>query len=205
MMKNKILQMNIAMLILVSICCGCTEEKVTVASGDTYISEGQISTENADTTNAETSFEAAEPETIVVYVCGAVERAGIYELTSSARIADALEAAGGFSDEADVSYVNLAEHVTDGQRIYFPKEGEVACRVSSDSERVSMEENVLVDINTADENTLITLPGIGSSRAKQIIEYRNSHGGFSNKEDIKNVSGIGDSIYENLEKYITAN
>ncbi len=140
-----------------------------------------------------------------VYVCGAVRSPGVYELDADARINDALEAAGGFAENADIDIVNLADVAADGQKIYFPVEGE---DITSDirknqNDLADAGSDSLININEAGVEELTELPGIGETRAGQIIEYRQTYGRFSDKEDLKNVSGIGDSIYRKLETYIT--
>lgn len=135
---------------------------------------------------------------VTVFVCGAVQNEGVYELPADARVDDALAASGGFAEGADTAAVNRADTLYDGQQIYFPFEGE-----SLEHNSTEQEDNGLVDINRADKETLMTLSGIGESKAESIIEYRETNGRFENKEDVKNVSGIGDSIYLKIEEYIT--
>lgn len=136
---------------------------------------------------------------ICVYVCGEVKEPGVYFLAAGSRADDALCAAGGFTEEADKSYVNLAAKVNDGDRLYFPGIAE------TEQERAAEKalKAGLVDINTADEALLCTLPGIGTSRAQAIIAYREEHGSFKSKEDIMKVSGIKDSAYRNICDKIT--
>lgn len=136
---------------------------------------------------------------ICVYVCGEVNYPGVYSLSAGSRANDALSAAGGFTNEADKSYVNLAAIVNDGDRLYFPG-------ISETAQEKAAEEALkagLVNINTADEALLCTLPGIGSSRAQDIIAYREINGLFENKEDIMKVSGIKDSAYRKICDKIT--
>jgi competence protein ComEA len=159
------------------------------------------------------SEEENQPGTVKVFVCGAVLQEGVYTLKEGSRIDSALKLAGGFAKDADTDYVNLAETVEDGQKIYFPREGEevteaqskeTATTGSSDATSSQSQENsALVNINTADIEGLKTLPDIGETRAQRILAYRQSNGNFASKEDIKNVSGIGDSIYESIKDYIT--
>jgi competence protein ComEA len=159
------------------------------------------------------SEEENQPGTVKVFVCGAVLQEGVYTLKEGSRIDSALKLAGGFAQDADTDYVNLAETVEDGQKIYFPREGEevteaqskeTATTSSSDATGSQGQENsALVNINAADIEGLKTLPDIGETRAQRILAYRQSNGNFASKEDIKNVSGIGDSIYESIKDYIT--
>lgn len=139
----------------------------------------------------------AEGAEIRVYVCGAVAEPGVVSLSEGSRAEDALAAAGGFSEDARRDYVNLAEWVSDGQKLYFPTLEEAESLIEQESDKG------LVNINTADVNTLCTLPGIGESRAKDIIAYRETHGAFKNCEDIMQVSGIKNSVYSKISDMIT--
>lgn len=141
----------------------------------------------------------AEPQTVYVYVCGAVRTPGVVEVPEGSRAAEALELAGGMTTEADPFYVNLAEIVTDGQKLYFPtaseaEELEVAGKAAEEG---------LVNINTASAEELCTLPGIGASRAADIVRYREKNGAFQTKEDIMKVSGIKQNAYDKLCDRIT--
>lgn len=151
---------------------------------------------------------------IKVHVAGYVEEEGMVELAEGARIADALEAAGGATLEADLSRVNLAYVLQDGQKIYIPsileveEEEEEEEYITEESGGVILEEGEeeknneaegKVNINTATQTELETLNGIGPSTASKIIEYRKQNGNFQSIEEIQNVSGIGDSKYESIK------
>ena len=131
---------------------------------------------------------------------------GVVYLPDGSRVLDALEQAGGFSEEADRVRVNLARLVYDGQQIYFPKVGEEDYPVASQDEYSADETgnfgNGLVNINTADVATLCTIPGIGEVKATAIIKYRTENGLFSDASEITNVQGIGEGVYENIKDYI---
>lgn len=142
--------------------------------------------------------EGTEQE-ICVYVCGAVEAPGVVFLPVGSRAADALEAAGGFATDAAEEAVNLAAKVSDGEKLYFPAHGEYVAQAEQEKASISG----LVNINTADIAQLCTLPGIGESRAADIIAYRESHGGFAACEDIMKVSGIKESVYNKISGKIT--
>lgn len=165
-------------------------EALTERSGDRT-----TETESADAVSTQPQ-KTAEAE-IRVYVCGAVAQPGVVSLSEGSRAEDALAAAGGFAENARRDYVNLAEWVTDGQKLYFPTMEEAESLVRQETGKG------LVNINTADMATLCTLPGIGESRAKDIIAYRESHGAFESCEDIMQVSGIKDSIYSKICDMIT--
>lgn len=133
-------------------------------------------------------------EVICVYVCGAVVAPGVYEIPEESRVIDALQAAGGFAQDAGLEAVNLAARVKDGEQLYFPTEAEA----EESRQAGEAEANGLVNINTADLSRLMTLPGIGESRAQDIIAYREKYGEFEEKEDLKKVPGIKENMYAKL-------
>jgi competence protein ComEA len=129
----------------------------------------------------------------------------VYELPGGSRVIDAVEAAGGYSDDADRTYVNQAEYVYDTQRVEIPtqEEGQLLREYdSSESEDGGSQSDGRIDLNTADKQDLMTLPGIGESKAERILEYRQIHGRFSSTEELMNVSGIGSGVYEKIKEYI---
>lgn len=152
----------------------------------------------------ETSFD----EEICVYVCGAVNSPGVYYLPSGSRVHEAVEMAGGLTDEAAEDYVNMASLLEDGEQLYIPtqeeaeEEGLEIDSASSSSGSDSSSES-LININTASSEELQTLSGIGEAKAAAIISYREENGDFESIEDIMNVSGIGESTFENIKDYIT--
>ena len=135
---------------------------------------------------------------IAVHVCGAVEEPGVYYLAPDARVADAIEAAGGFSADADRDWLNLAEPLTDGVQVRVPTvlEGEELASAEAASRAA------LIDINTAGAEELMTLPGIGESRALAIIAYRETNGPFAEITDIMRVSGIKEAAFEKIKDRI---
>ena len=141
---------------------------------------------------------------VYVYVCGSVVTPGVYELEQGSRVCDALEAAGGFSEGADENRINLAAGVRDGEMIFFPMVGEeipdaaAGCAYGMEGPA----EGGLININTADVTLLCTLPGIGESKAKAIIRYREEHGAFRDITEIRNVSGIGENLYRDIADLI---
>jgi competence protein ComEA len=139
--------------------------------------------------------------TICVYVCGAVQNPGIATLPAGSRANDAVAMVGGFTHEADDSYVNLAAYVADGEMIYIPTKDE------SDKLKTAAQTEAkgLVNINTADSETLCTLSGIGESRAQDIIRYRQEQGEFATPEDIMQVPGIKESAFAKIKDYIVVN
>lgn len=165
-----------------------------------------------------------EAKTLVVHICGAVSAPGVYELPAGSRIIDAVEAGGGFLPEADEACCNLAEEIVDGCQIYIMTKSEscadgqtekkAGIQTSPDSDMQMTDRNVrsnsttaldngLVNLNTADVAALMTLPGIGESRAKAIISYREQHGAFAKIEDIMKISGIKQAAFSKIKDKIT--
>ena len=150
------------------------------------------------------SSEEAYRATVIVHVTGCVENPGIYELKEDSRVYDAVEAAGGFSEDADSQVLNLARIVTDGEQISIPSATEESTVSEIDVPQSSSAiVNGLVNINKATSEELQTLNGVGPSTAEKIIADREANGPFASKEDLKRVSGIGDKKYAALEPYIT--
>lgn len=147
--------------------------------------------------------------TCVVHICGAVNRPGVYILDEGSRIYQAIEQAGGFCEESDEDYLNQAQLLTDGMKLYVPTKEEVAKALEAGSlqsmndSAFLQEENSLVNINTAGEDLLCTLPGVGSSKAKSIIAYREKNGAFQKTEDIMKVEGIKDGLFQKIKDSIT--
>ncbi len=165
-------------------------------------------------TQEEEDIEIQEVETIIVHVAGAVKINGIVEVPENSRINDVIEAAGGLLDNADLSNVNLAYMVEDGQKIYIPSIDEDTSESEEQTNIISEESGIiiieseeetesLININKASLAELMNIPGVGESTATKIIEYRTTNGKFETIEDIKNVSGIGDAKFEAMKSYIT--
>lgn len=146
-----------------------------------------------------------EEETCVVHICGAVQNPGVYTLKAGSRIYQAIEEAGGFGEGAGEDYLNQADPVSDGMKIYVPTIEEVQeAKWQGITETAAAgQENGLVNINTADEELLCTLSGVGSSRAKSIIAYREKNGAYQKIEDIMNVEGIKEGLFEKIRGSIT--
>jgi competence protein ComEA len=151
--------------------------------------------------NPITLLPAPTPAPITVYVSGNVNQEGLYSLPAGSRINDAIQAAGGFSPDANNSSINLAEILTDGQQINVP---EVNSSAAMDGPTRSIDSTlVLVDINTASLEQLDTLPNIGPITAQEILAYRNTNGPFESIEEIMEVPGIGQAKFEAIKDLIT--
>lgn len=173
--------------------------------------------------------QAGENTMICVHVCGAVENAGVYELPAGSRVYEAVKAAGGFSEEADESYVNQAQQLADGSKLVIPTVDQVRsapedggtgteqigiveqAALLGGGETVSIEAGSSteadgkVNINTASEAQLCEIPGIGATRAAAITTYRQEHGSFHSIEEIMNVSGIKEGTYTKIKDCIKVN
>ena len=137
---------------------------------------------------------------VLVHVDGAVITPGVYELVSGSRVCDAVEAAGGLTDEADTSQVNLAAELTDGEKVHIPRAGEAP--ISTTPAQGDDASSGPININTATAEQLDALPGVGEATATAIIEDREQNGPFASPEDLMRVSGIGEKKYERLEGLI---
>ncbi|WP_431027264.1 helix-hairpin-helix domain-containing protein [Lysinibacillus sp. LZ02] len=146
-----------------------------------------------------------QPPRILVDVKGAVKYPGVYELTEADRVVDAITLAGGYVDGANAQLINHAQKLQDEMVIYIPLEGqetELDIQHFISSASSSSAGSGKVNINTADETQLTTLPGIGPAKAKAIIAHRDEHGKFQAIEGLKNVTGIGDKTFEQLKDLI---
>lgn len=132
--------------------------------------------------------------TIFVYVCGAVAKEGVYELSQGSRVYEAIEMAGGFLPNAAVTEINQAELLEDAMKIYVPTIEELA--------KMQLGGGGKVNINRASKEELMTLPGIGEAKAESIIAYRKKNGSFRKTEDIMQIAGIKDSLYEKIKDLI---
>lgn len=168
--------------------------------------------EPIDVVNNEVSMEALSAnssviaENVVVHVLGAVAKVGVVEVAKDSRIVDVLYKAGGALPEADLTLINLARKVVDGEQIYVLRQGEQPLAsqfLSTDNLETSQgSQNGKVNLNTAGQSDLETLPGIGPTLAQRIIDWRQQNVKFSKIEDLKNVSGIGNKVFATLENLI---
>lgn len=147
------------------------------------------------------------PEPITVYLVGAVQSPGVYTLPAGSRIQDAIQAAGGLIAEANPGAINLAAVLADSERIVVPGLPDIESSTGSTGElserSTSLEGIILININTASQSELESLPGIGPKTAQKIIEYRQSHGPFLAIEDLLDIPGIGDKTLAEIKDLIT--
>ncbi|MFT4220258.1 MAG: helix-hairpin-helix domain-containing protein [Microbacterium sp.] len=145
--------------------------------------------------------DAADPATVYVHVSGAVRAPGLYRLRDGSRVVDAIAAAGGFTKRADDAAVNLARVVADGEQLVVPKRGEASTPVAGASPPAAGDG--LVNLNTATEAELDTLPRIGPAMAQRILQWREANGRFTSVEDLLAVPGIGEKTVESLRPLVT--
>ena len=169
--------------------CGRTEP---------YLETLSFSEETESVTETETDPEpekSKETDTVYIYVCGAVSAPGVYALPSGSRIFEALSLAGGLTEDADMAVVNQAETVTDGMMIRIPVIGERAAESTEPADG-------RINLNTATAEELMTLPGIGTSKAESIIAYREEHGAFSDITELMQIPGIKEGVFSKLKEKI---
>ena len=157
----------------------------------TYDEELAITPENEEITEEKN-------EEITIHIIGEVKYPGIVVLKNGQRIVDAIEAAGGETEEADLNKLNLAQLLNDGDKIYVPNKSD-----EIEDYKDTTGKSSTVNLNTATLEELTSLPGIGESTAQKIIDYRKQNGKFKTVEDLKNVSGIGESKFDNIKDKIT--
>lgn len=152
----------------------------------------------AEKTEVSTTQEAV----IFVDIKGAVKNPGVYQMKAGDRVKDALDAAGGLTDEADSQKVNLAQRVEDQMVIVVPKVGEEVTEIPAGVTSKEAAKDGKVNINTATVEELKTLKGVGEKKAEAIIEYRKKNGSFQTKEDLMKVRGIGKKLFESFQERI---
>ena len=223
----------VILCMLMCVCQGCSDEEVMeIISEEADKEENaddsieEASDALADNTEKTENIETNDSQSFVVYVSGYVNNPGVYELKEGSRIIDAIDSAGGYSKEAYDNYLNLASLISDGQMIYVPSEEEVesgsierGVASGADGSGVggvtggngggnggnSSGSGALVNINQASKEELMTLPGIGESKADKIIAYREANGRFNSPEGIMEISGIKDGLYNKIKDKICAN
>ncbi len=201
--KSIICILLIIISFVLTLSAGCTREEAVIE----LEREEAVAAPDQDPNEGNTG---AEISTVTVYVCGAVRHPGVYELAGGARIVDALDAAGGMNPAADHDHINQAMLLQDGVRVYIPTMEETALAGTAGtgvfSDSIGAEDPQAggkVNINTADAAELMTLPGIGEAKAALIIEYREQNGRFGSIEDIMNISGIKEGMFNRIKDKIS--
>ncbi len=171
--------------------CGQGDVFTSVQDGEKSDSGSQTEAEHI----IKSSEDAAETN-IYVYVCGHVNQPGVYQLSKDSRICDAITLAGGITEDGNGEVLNQAEHMTDGQTLYVPGRGE------EENKEQTAQDDGLLDINTAGKEEFMTLPGIGEAKADIIIRYREEHGAFQSIEELMNIPGIKEGVFNKIKSSI---
>ena len=170
------------------------------AATSAVLSDELSKTTAIPSTTKETS---TTPSSIVVYVSGAVNKPGVYTLGGDARVTNLLQAAGGATDQADLALLNLAEPLADGHHVHVPLHGDPASAPQPGVQQSGVSSTGPIDINTADVQTLQSIPGVGPATAQRIVDWRESHGRFSRIDDLLEISGIGEKTLEKIRSVVT--
>ncbi len=198
-MKEKIGKLLLILLLCINLC-GCQKEKPLEIKETEQTKEEQPVVE-----------EKKKPKKtmkVCVYVCGSVNQPGVYRLDENARLYEAIEAAGGMQEDAAQETINQAREVVDGERIYVPSKEELENGTVALEPGMQKEGNTdgKIDINTAGKEELMTLPGIGQSKAELILSYRESKGRFGKIEELMEIEGIKEGVFNKIkDKIIVAN
>lgn len=203
---KEILRAVLAALFLCSICA-CAKEEVVLdtASESAWTAKeepaaGNTAFDGAPGESVSDNMSADREENICyVYLCGAVKCPGVYEAPAGTRLFQLIEQAGGLLPEAAAESLNLAELVEDGVRVRVPTLEEAAESENGVENEAAEAADGRLNINTADRGQLMTLPGIGETKAAAIIAYREAHGAFNAPEELKQVEGIKDGVYRKIE------
>lgn len=211
MSMSKILMTGILWLFL-GLMSGCNKSEVMLETGE---GPGTVridtSCETVETTGSieiQTIEEKLE-DLIYVYVCGHVRTPGVYPLSEGSRLYQAVDMAGGILPEGDMTRINLAAPLEDGQKIYIPSQEEAATMLEIEKTPDTSENTAYgisdgrVNINRASKEALMTLPGIGEAKADAILAYRQTEGAFKNTEDLMQVPGIKEGVFSKIKDRIS--
>ncbi len=214
-LKKNILTFIVIILSILNLIIGLNFKKLDNTSND--IEKTLSNSEELISNTLEEPKVTEAKETIRVDVKGMVKKAGVYELAKDSIVNDAIKKAGGLTSKADTTNVNLSKSLTNEMVIYIPKKEEVTKStvndalvdksnsvgfIDNESSNETTNTTTKVNINTATLKDLITLNGIGESKAQAILEYRTKNGNFKTLEDLKKVSGIGEAAYEKIKDNI---
>ena len=190
----------------------CGSEEILMETGER--AESGIAAEGGQQTGEDSTPITESPEMketlkdlIYVYVCGQVRTPGVYSLDAGSRLFEAVDLAGGILPEGDLTRINLAAVLADGQKIYIPSAAEAetmqdAEGFSEEPEKAGDVSDQRVNINRASKETLMTLPGIGEAKAEAILAYRQAEGDFESPEALMNVPGIKEGVFAKIKDRI---
>lgn len=204
-MKENIKIIILALVVLAIILYNfATKLDIFDKSEDFSIENTNLVVSESSNTKKEVPLE--EKAKIKIYITGEVVSPGVYELEENSRVEDAIHAAGGLTEKAVLTNVNLAYVLEDADKIYIPNSnddedtGIISSEISSST---PSNKNQKININKANAQDLESVPGIGPSTAEKIVTYRNENGKFSSIDDLKNVTGIGEKKFESIKDYIS--
>lgn len=158
--------------------------------------------ETSDAIDAEGKVSDEDDTVIFVDVCGQVKIPGVYEFEPESRVYEAIKEAGGMTEDAAVSYLNQAEKLSDGQKVYVPSKDEVSSGQMTQEMPDASSQDGKVNLNTASKEELMTLSGIGEVKAESIIKFREEQGGFQSAEDIMKIEGIKEGVFNKIKDQI---
>ena len=200
MQKNRILCF---MLFFLCFLCGCEQKNdlFSVKENPSAVEEEDSFDDIPDDNpSVEKESEHIEEKTVYVYVCGHVNNPGVFQLSEESRICDALALAGGATKDGNAQVLQQAEKVQDGQTIYVPGMDEEW--EQKGFEQATKQEDDLLDINLASIQDFLELPGIGESKAKSIVDFREEHGSFDSIEELMEIPGIKEGVYNKIKDKI---
>ena len=222
-MKNfiRILRSVLLCTLIVVCICACGKDTAQYISseekGSSELTESETQEISSETgqekQDEQTVQEETETKLLYVYICGAVNTPGVYTLPEGSRVCDLFAAANGLAEEAATDYWNQARLLVDGEMLYVPTVEEAEERQmgrlddSSDLPDLTDANNTngKVNLNTASLEQLMEVPGIGESKARAIIDYRDTNGGFSTIEEVMNIEGIKEGVFSKMKEYIVVN
>lgn len=194
---------------VIGVCALCTVLTGCGREDTVYLESVRERTETECETQSAGETQSVTDSLCYVYVCGAVKCPGVYALAENSRIYEAVDMAGGFREDARKEAVNQAGMVSDGQMVYIPSEEEAESGIAEEAgffaDGTAETADGRIDLNTATAEQLMTLPGIGESKAGSIIRYREEHGAFASVEDLMKVEGIKEGTYNRLKDSIKVN
>ena len=191
--------------LIVVFLCGCGKDTAHFVETEQKCELDSLDTEHCSTEKQE-STEMIEAN-IYVYVCGQIQKPGVYTLPEGSRVCDVFELAGGFTKDAATDYWNQARLLTDGEMLYVPtiEEAEGRYFEGDTIRQENTDDSNKVNINTASKEELMTLPGIGEAKALAIINYRQEHGAFSSLDELKEVEGIKEGVFSKMKHILKFN
>ena len=204
-----------------------SQETLNSGKEDTTSNENQKEEVSQNQVENGTDSDAAgeQEHEIYVHICGAVKNPGVYQATSTSRLIDVVQQAGGLEEDAAEEFINLAQSVVDGKQFYIPNRSDVDEKDAMDyvathateeegnsditedkneyNNENQREKTKLIDLNQATKEELMTIPGIGDAKAQLILDYRQDNGGFHTIEDVMNIRGIKQGLFQKMKDYIT--